>query len=402
MASIFAESKATLYDFIDRLDQKGWSDQFVSSVKNQVRHWLLDKQVTATDVLALSQSMGLTEPEFAEFTNLLYGQIGLLEVEENQQANITGRSKGSNQAFHLMEYARKFPKISKEDAAENVKVYQDSLKAKEELESHGENISDTEARRLKAMVRKGKDAQEKLIVGNWGLIMSMALKYGNMGVSEEDLCQEGVMGLIRAMQSFIPQKAAFSTYATPWVKKHILIAVTEQGRPIPLSPNTASLLSRINRAAADHEARNGVAPTVEDLSELTGISARQISNATRNERQSQSLSIESMAMDHGDGCRILDMIEDPNAEHQYNSVLEQDEEVDIRRVLHKALSPLEEKIALLRFGIEDGQPKSLEDMGVILGYSKENVRQIEKKALARLKDENCLDKFYEAMSQRSA
>lgn len=395
MVRTFQESKETLYSFVDSVDHEGWPEQFEATVRARIRMWLREQQAPGEEIAELADSMGLTKDQLGIFTKLLNEEIELLSTahkEEPDAKNKPGRASNA-QSFSLASQMRKRPRLSKEETAQNILLFQDGAKAEKQLKESDQELGCAERRKLESLVEKGRKAQEALIAGNWGLIMCTVEKYAGMGVPNEDLEQEGILGLLRAMESYIPEKSAFSTYATPWIKKFVLNAVTTQGRPIPLSVATVTLLRRIKHTAASCEARTGVTPAAQEIADNTGYSVKRIKNATRNEKQSQSVSMEMLINSETDNYRLLDTIADPNSEAQYDSIFEQKREIDIRKVLHASLLPLEEKIVLILFGIEDGKSRPMNDLGIVLGYTKENIRQIRKNATEKLGDLKSLTPF---------
>lgn len=385
MESRFIKSKKILYSFIDRMDQKSWQDDVGVCVKTEVRRWLGERCASMEDIDAITQNMGLTDSQHQEFVRLVREQISFQDAGQESVLSSSGKDPDSR-SFSLMGYAKSCHRLSCEESAEEVEIFQAGEAAKAKLDIEKNTLRYAEKCELNDVISRGRDAQERLIMGNWGLIMSLVKRYGNMGVSGEDLAQEGILGLIRAMQSYVPGKAAFPTYAICWVRKYILNAITAQGRQIPLSQNTAYTLSKIKKATADYEAKMGQTPTNEDISRATGLSARTVSNALYNERQSQSFSVEALSNDLDESHELLETIPDPQAEEEIEKVLEQVQGYDIKKLLHTILTPTERQVIVARFGFDGEQMKTLAELGTILGYTKENVRQIQKKAVAKLRE----------------
>lgn len=394
MKHTFIEAKTALYAYIDRhLDQKPYADNLRGSARATVRRWLGEQHAPINEITALAQDMGLTNDQQQELTCQVLSQIGRLNSESDE---VPTHCDGSciPQAFTLADHVRGCPRLSHDEEAVAIKAFQAGESAKARLDAEGSSLSSSERRELEFLVSLGTDAQERLLMGNWGLVMHYVKMFCNMGVSEDDLIQESALGLIRAMKSYIPGKAAFSTYAVFWIKKFCHEAIANQGRSIPLSPNLTYVLGKINKAAAEFEAKTGEVPTVEDISEVTDLSTRKVTNALRNEKQSHSCSFDELCRSDAGTRTLAETIPDPNAEKQFDRVLGQAQRCDIIEVLHRVLTPREEKVILLRFGFNNKPPKTLSELGGILNRTKECARLIEKTALNKLRADEDLKQYF--------
>lgn len=393
--ALFIESKENLYRYVDAAERDNWPEQLSKRVKAQIRKWLGEKFAPPDEVIALVHEMGMSDDLSKDFTTQLSNSLELLQSkfeEDNQAEDTTPRSR-SSQSFSLAEEMRRHTQLEKHEITQQVLAYQDRLKAEKKLSEPGLVINKSERRRLSLIVENGKMAEESLIATCWNLIKFHVGNCPGNNVPEDDLIQESVLGVIRAMESYDPQKSAFSTYATYWIRKAITTAAATQARSIPLPENTANLIKKIRRASAEHESRTGTLPGEQEVAQIIGCSVKRIHNATRNERQSQSISMETVIAGESDNFRILDSIRDPNAEAQFDRVLEQTQEVDVRKLITSTLLPMEEIVILLSFGFEDGQAKPMNDIGTVLGYTKENIRQIKLRATAKLGDQKCLEEL---------
>lgn len=393
--ALFLESKENLYRYVDAAEQDDWPEQLSKRAKTQIRKWLGGKLAPPDEVTALIHEMGMPDDLSEDFTMQLNNSLELLQSEYKEDCHAedsTPRSR-SSQSFSLAEEMRWHTQLEKHEVAQQVLAYQDRLKAEKKLAEPGSPISKTEKRRLSSIIENGKKAEESLIATCWSLIKYHIGNCPGSNVPEDDLIQESVLGVIRAMESYDPQKSAFSTYATYWIRKAITTASVTQARSIPLPENTANLIKKIRRASAEHESRTGTLPGEQEMAQLIGCSVKRIHNATRNERQSQSISMETVIANESDNLRILDSIRDPEAEAQFDRVLEQTQEIDVRKLLTSTLLPMEEIVILLSFGFEDGQAKPMNDIGTVLGYTKENIRQIKLRATAKLGDQKCLEEL---------
>ena len=390
MKTQFTEAKNTLYGFIDHhLDQGSCPDGLRDHARATARRWIGEQHAPLDEITALAQSMRLDNNQQDEFIRLVFSQISRLSTELDE-APVHCNASYIPQGFSLAGRAKGYQKLSHDEEAAAITVFQAGESAKAKLSAEAYSLNSMEKLELESMVSLGANAQERLLMGNWGLIIHYVKKFSNMGVSEDDLIQESALGLIRAMQGYVPGKAAFSTYAVFWIKKFIFDAIANQGRSIPLSSNATYTLGKIKKAEADFEAKTGQAPTVEDISQVTGLSPRRINNALRNEQQSRSSSLDALFCCEAGDRQLAETIPDPNAEKQFDDVLGQAQKCDIMEVLRRVLTPREMKVVLLRFGFNNEPPKTLSEIGVIMERTKECIRLIEKAALAKLRAEKSL------------
>lgn len=392
MKEQFLEAKNTLYAYIDHhLNQKPFADSLRNNGRATVRRWLGEQHASQDEITALAQSMSLNGDQQEEFTDLVLSQVNYLSAEADTSSAHPDEIY-IFEAFTLSGCAKAYPKLSPDEETAAIETFQAGESAKAKLCAEAYSLSNTERHELETLVSLGADAQEQLLMGNLKLVIRYVKKLKNMGVSEDDLNQEGILGLIRAMQSYVPGKASFSTYAVFWIKKFLLTSIANQGRSIHLSPNTTYVLGKIKETAAIFETRTGQTPTVEDISQITGFSPRRINNTLRSEQQSRSFSLDALCCCEAGDRRLADTIPDPDAEKQFDDVLKQ--KFDIMEALHRVLTPREMKVILLKFGFYDDMVKSFSEIGVIMGRTKECVRLIEKAALAKLRAEDSLKQCF--------
>ena len=170
------------------------------------------------------------------------------------------------------------------------------------------------------------------------------------------------------------------------MRKYVLQGITALTRQIPLSAETATVLSKVARCTNEYEIRTGKKPSIDELAGMTGLPPRCISNAMHNEQQSQTFSADAQVGDRyfDPGSSCLEMIADPTAEARYDEVLEEMKEIDIKKAIYEILPPTDAIIICNRFGLEDGRPKTQGELGELLGCKKQRIQQIEKQALQRL------------------
>ncbi len=239
-----------------------------------------------------------------------------------------------------------------------------------------------EARLAKGIKRGEGEALDKLVRSNLRFVVSVAKKYQNQGVPLSDLINEGNLGLIRAAHKFDETKGIkFISYAVWWIRQAILQALAEQSRIVRAPLNRAGALHRIGRRSSALLQELGREPTVEEIADDLDISQQEVERTLAISQSHLSL---DAPITPGEDHRLLDYLPD-----QYAPAPE-DEAYDhaLKDSVENALSSLKEreaKILRLYFGLDDQQPMTLEEIGALMGITRERVRQIKQKALIRLR-----------------
>ena len=255
---------------------------------------------------------------------------------------------------------------------------------KAKLEALGERTEEnaTEYDELRLAVDRAEIAKERLVQANLRLVVSIAKKYTSRGLHFLDLIQEGNMGLMKAVDKFDYNKGfKFSTYATWWIRQAITRAVADQARTIRIPVHmveTINKLHRIQRQLVQELLRE---PTIEEIAAKMGISVEKVQQIQKI--QQEPISLESPVGEEEDSS-LGDFISDPSALDPY----EYTAKVKLREELDKLLEDLtdrEERVLRLRFGLLDGRMRTLEEVGKEFGVTRERIRQIEAKALRKLK-----------------
>jgi RNA polymerase primary sigma factor len=244
----------------------------------------------------------------------------------------------------------------------------------ERMERVFKNIDDAEERVA--------DAKRDLTEANLRLVISIAKRHMSKGLSLPDLIQEGNIGLMRAVDKFEYTRGyKFSTYATWWIRQSITRALADQSRTIRIPVHMVETINRIIRSVRELVQELGREPTAEEIAAKVGIPLDKVKNIQKISKE--PISLETPVGEEEDS-HLGDFIEDKASSSPLEEAIQDDLKVQVERILH-TLSPKEERILKMRFGIGDDVPHTLEEVGREFKVTRERIRQIEVKALRKLK-----------------
>ena len=323
---------------------------------------------SAKEALDLTVAEGISTEDPVRMYLKDIGQVQLLTADEERELAIK-MENGLKASDEMKELQAKLREGTAEDSENPL--------SEEEIESLKEQIAEK-----KAIVDEGNDAKQKLTGANLRLVVSIAKRYVGRGMLFLDLIQEGNLGLVKAVEKFDYTKGyKFSTYATWWIRQAITRAIADQARTIRIPVHMVETINKLIRVSRQLLQELGREATSEEIAEEMGISVEKVREILKISQEPVSL---ETPIGEEEDSHLGDFIQDDNvpvpAEAATQTLLRE----QLEEVL-ETLTDREKKVLILRFGLEDGRSRTLEEVGKEFNVTRERIRQIEAKALRKLR-----------------
>ena len=271
--------------------------------------------------------------------------------------------------------------LTKADEARLAQTAEAGRDARDEL-SRGVGLTPSRQRQLRRLVRQGDEATETFVKANLRLVVSIAKKYQTTDVPLLDLVQEGNLGLMHAVEKFDWRKGfKFSTYATWWIRQAITRGIANTGRTVRLPVHAGELLQRVTKARARLEMSLGRRPTIAEVARDLGLEDYRVIEIIGY--ASEPLSLSQPLRSDAD-TEVGDLVEDRSAVSPFDAAAASLLSGEVAKLL-VVLDDRERAILRLRFGLDRGEPRTLDEVGVHFNLTRERIRQIEARAMAKLR-----------------
>ncbi len=336
---------------------------------------------------ALSIEIGSEEdilPEIPDDMDPPLDEIADIEEEELVDPNTLVDSFAIDDPVRMyLKEIGKVPLLSPEEEIDLAQKMSSGNLAQEQLDSAEESgFSDEELAQLKALIKDGEKAKQKLAEANLRLVVSIAKRYVGRGMLFLDLIQEGNLGLIKAVEKFDYTKGyKFSTYATWWIRQAITRAIADQARTIRIPVHMVETINKVIRVSRQLLQELGHDPSPEEIADEMSMPVDKVREILKIAQEPVSL---ETPIGEEEDSHLGDFIPDEGASEPSEAAsftLLKEQLVDVLGTL----TPREEKVLKLRFGIEDGRTRTLEEVGKEFNVTRERIRQIEAKALRKLR-----------------
>jgi len=318
------------------------------------------------------------------------------DVDEQPKRRLRRRGRGAESGGSddpVRMYLKEIGQVPLLDTRQEVRIaarVRRGVEAQADLEDRSVKREPEETARLRRLARDGERAKEELTQANLRLVVSIAKRYVGRGMLLLDLVQEGNLGLMRAVEKFDHTKGfKFSTYATWWIRQAITRAIADQARTIRIPVHMVEAMNRVKRIQRQMHQELEREPTVEELAAEVDLPIDRVREILR-------ISLDPLSLDtpvgEEDESNLGDFIEDQNAIAPVDAAARHLLTSAVSEVLHE-LTEREQEVVRLRFGLDDGRPRTLEEVGRSFGVTRERIRQIEAKTLAKLRHPHRSDRL---------
>ncbi|MGD2161889.1 MAG: sigma-70 family RNA polymerase sigma factor [Anaerolineales bacterium] len=281
---------------------------------------------------------------------------------------------------HYIEEITKTPLLTSEEEVELTGKIRAAEEARQQLASG--DFTEKERERIEQVIEEGTMAQEKILLANTRLVLSVAKRYTGRGIPLLDLVQEGIIGLMRATKKFEPERGnRFSTYATWWIRQAITRSIDNNARIIRLPVHKNIEINKVAYTRNELMQEFGREPTEEEIAEVLEMSPQQVLETMRISQTPISL---ELPQDDDENRTLADLIPDDEASSPEETTTETIMQEQIKDVLDE-LPMREARVIMLRYGFQDGRTYTLQEVGDAMGITRERVRQIESQAMNRLR-----------------
>ena len=340
-----------------------------------------DIEVTPEEIERLYD---IFEKESIELVEDLDKELEEIEVSKEELEDLSV-PEGINIDDHVKMYLKEIGKVNlltPEEELSLAKRMADGETAKEQIEEIGENIDEDSKKQIDLLFADGEKAKKSLAEANLRLVVSIAKRYVGRGMLFLDLIQEGNLGLIKAVDKFDYTKGyKFSTYATWWIRQAITRAIADQARTIRIPVHMVETINKLVRVSRQLVQELGREPTPEELAKELNMPVDKVREISKISQEPVSL---ETPIGEEEDSHLGDFIPDDDAPAPAEAASHTLLKEQLSDVL-STLTPREEKVLRLRFGLEDGRSRTLEEVGKEFNVTRERIRQIEAKALRKLR-----------------
>ena len=372
--------------------------ELMPSLVAEVREALEKEGISLDDQVVAQEG---SEPQEGEMKIILPPKRNLRR--RRNKKNVSEKSGSSDSTQRYLSEIGEVALLEPQEEVDLAMEMRDGMEAEAQLaEFHAtgklENLSRVELSKLRRRQRRGEQARDRLTRANLRLVVSVAKKHVGRGLPLLDLVQEGNLGLMRAVEKFDGTKGyKFSTYATWWIRQSVSRAVSDQARTIRIPIHTADAMNRVVRAERDLSQEFGRKPTIEEIAERAAVDPEKADELLQLNLSQGTLSLDLPMGEEGE-VSLADVLPDSQVETPESAVTHQVLTGEISEVLD-GLEEREREIVRMRFGLDGVEPKTLEEVGRHFKVTRERVRQIEIRILAKLRHQQRSKTFREYLDQ---